>query len=49
MSCLNTTLVYFMFAKQRNQLPKYLRALSMEGASRGDCTKSGATLLKNLR
>ena len=42
-SCLNTTLVFLMFANQKAELPKYLLALSK---ARGDV---GLGLLRNFR
>lgn len=47
-SCLNTTLVFLMFANRKNQLPRYLQALRDEKEDMMDV--SGCTnLLRNFR
>ncbi|KAK2149750.1 hypothetical protein LSH36_438g02046 [Paralvinella palmiformis] len=46
-SCLNTTLVFLMFASQKNQLAHYLRALTMETTQTGICT-SNLTIMRNF-
>eukprot|EP00918_Siedleckia_nematoides_P024820 GHVU01053597.1.p1 GENE.GHVU01053597.1~~GHVU01053597.1.p1 ORF type:complete len:770 (-),score=71.82 GHVU01053597.1:2839-5148(-) len=48
-SCLNTTLVFLMFANQKNQMNAILRGLCLEKATTSDCSVTGVTLLKNFR
>jgi Trpc4-associated protein len=49
-SCLNTTLVFLMFANQKNMMPRYLRALAYETSSSSDqCTNVAAPIMKNFR
>ncbi|XP_060063786.1 short transient receptor potential channel 4-associated protein-like [Ylistrum balloti] len=47
-SCLNTTLVFLMFANRKGQLPKYLQALRDEKEDLMDVSGS-ANLLRNFR
>ena len=47
-SCLNTTLVFLMFANQKNRLPQYLRALSQDRTGSGECSSS-CNIMKNFR
>ena len=47
-SCLNTTLVFLMFANKKNQLPRYLQALRDEKENMADVTGSGS-ILQNFR
>lgn len=47
-SCLNTTLVFLMFANRKGQLPKYLQALRDEKEDMMDVSGS-ANLLRNFR
>lgn len=47
-SCLNTTLVFLMFANRKNQLPRYLLALRDEKENMADVTGSGS-ILQNFR
>jgi Trpc4-associated protein len=47
-SCLNTTLVFLMFANQKNRMPQYLRALAQERSSSGECS-SNCNIMKNFR
>ena len=48
-SCLNTTLVFLMFANQKSALPKYLEALSKHKPSASECTNANANIMKNFR
>ncbi|XP_013378565.1 short transient receptor potential channel 4-associated protein-like [Lingula anatina] len=48
-SCLNTTLVFLMFANRRGELPKYLSALREEKYCRPHEKKGGDVLMKNFR
>lgn len=47
-SCLNTTLVFLMFANKKDQLPRYLQALRDEKENMADVTGSGS-ILQNFR
>lgn len=50
-SCLNTTLVFLMFAHRRRDLPRYLRALLMDSTdagARADCS-SNLSIMRNFR
>ncbi|KAK2190340.1 hypothetical protein NP493_84g05051 [Ridgeia piscesae] len=47
-SCLNTTLVFLMFANQKNRMPQYLRALAQERTVTGECS-SNCNIMKNFR
>ena len=48
-SCLNTTLVFLMFANQKSALPRYLRGLTLEPrSSAGECSGS-SSIMKNFR
>ena len=54
-SCLNTTLVFLMFADQRSELPKYLNHIKQLSMPRRNSLtdetvmESGVSLLKNFR
>ena len=54
-SCLNTTLVFLMFANQKAQLPKYLRGIEAMTVTRRNAltnevtAEKGTALLKNFR
>ena len=47
-SCLNTTLVFLMFANQKNRMPQYLRALAQERSGSGECS-GNCNIMKNFR
>lgn len=47
-SCLNTTLVFLMFANRKNALPRYLQALRDEKEDMMEVSGS-ANLLRNFR
>ncbi|KAI8746483.1 short transient receptor potential channel 4-associated protein-like isoform X1 [Biomphalaria glabrata] len=48
-SCLNTTLVFLMFANKRNQLPKYLQALRDEQDDALENVNGTSSILQNFR
>ncbi|CAL1542010.1 unnamed protein product [Lymnaea stagnalis] len=48
-SCLNTTLVFLMFANKRNQLPKYLQALRDEQDDALENVNGSSSILQNFR
>lgn len=48
-SCLNTTLVFLMFANKRSQLPKYLQALKDEQDDALNHVNGSCTILQNFR
>lgn len=47
-SCLNTTLVFLMFANKKNQLPRYLQALRDEKENLAEVAGTGS-ILQNFR
>lgn len=48
-SCLNTTLVFLMFANKRNQLPLYLQALGEKQDEALDNVSGSSSILQNFR
>lgn len=46
-SCLNTTLVFLMFANQKSQMPRYLRALTVDNRVTGECSNN-QKLMRNF-
>ncbi|XP_059171134.1 short transient receptor potential channel 4-associated protein-like isoform X2 [Physella acuta] len=48
-SCLNTTLVFLMFANKRNQLPRYLQALRDEQDDALENVNGSSSILQNFR
>ncbi len=47
-SCLNTSLVFLMFANQKAQLPSFLREMARAPVE-GACKTSSSPLMKNFR
>lgn len=47
-SCLNTTLVFLMFANRKSQIPQYLQGLMTNMSPRGECI-TDSQILKNFR
>lgn len=48
-SCLNTTLVFLMFANKRSQLPLYLQALGEKQDDALDNVSGSSSILQNFR
>ena len=48
-SCLNTTLVFLMFANKRSQLPRYLQALKDEQDDALENVNQTSSILQNFR